>query len=364
MQKLCFGSPCSGGKSLKKCVQPTSERDFDVSNQLTKIWLPLAAAAAVAALAVFIAVRHWRPEWTTIQGAVIRQDADSHKELPVSDVLVTASRGTTSLNAHSDASGYFKVEFPGVIWPGQVLDLNFSNPGYEPLDIKIPIRFRSTTKQLIVAAMTPIPLRAENETAGTQSAVSNIKVRYTVNSQSEENIGSAVKIFQVVNQGNVPCRREPPCSPDSEWKASTGSAELDAGVGNEFRDARASCIAGPCPFTRINSSGFVHGGRIITASAVDWSDTATFLLEAEVFHTGIISNVRESYPVIFGRTFQFTLPPTQEGISLEAELNGAPMVFPLGPDLYLSWATCTARTSSESDKSTVYQCELKPGYRF
>ena len=87
-------------------------------------------------------------------------------------------------------------------------------------------------------------------------------------------------------------------------------------------------------------------------------------MEAEVNHTGISSNVRELYPVIFGSTLNFTLPPTQEGVSLEADLDGAPMVFPLGPNLYLSWANCTARTESERDKTMVYRCELKPGYKF
>ena len=142
------------------------------------------------------------------------------------------------------------------------------------------------------------------------------------------------------------------------------SVELDAGAGNEFRDARASCIAGPCPFTRIDSSGFANGGRVIIARAVDWSDTATFVVEAEVFHTGIVSSVRETYPVEFGRALHFTVPPTQEGVSLEAELNGVPMVFPMGPDHYLSWATCSVRPSSEIQKATTYQCELKPGFQF
>jgi hypothetical protein len=139
---------------------------------------------------------------------------------------------------------------------------------------------------------------------------------------------------------------------------------MDAGPDHEYRDVRASCIAGPCPFTRIDSSGFSQGGRIITATALDWSDTATFLLEAEVFRTVVDSNVRESYPVKFGQTLNFTLPPTEEGVSILAELDGTPMVFPLGPDLYLSWATCNARTNREAEKSTVYRCELKPGYRF
>jgi hypothetical protein len=74
--------------------------------------------------------------------------------------------------------------------------------------------------------------------------------------------------------------------------------------------------------------------------------------------------VRKSYPVVFGRSLSFTLPGSAEGVSLEAELNGVEMIFPLGPELYLSWATCAVRTNSSREKSTVYQCELKPDYRF
>jgi hypothetical protein len=299
-----------------------------------------------------------------IQGAVIQKDDDSRKEHPIADALVTASHGGSSLNTQSDASGYFKIAFPGVIWPGQTLTVSIQHPDYQPLDLTIPIRFRSTTRQLVIAAMTPKPVKDSNGAELAPNVVSNVRVRYTVNSQSAVNIGSAVKVFQVANDGNVPCRHRDPCSPDGYWKASTNSTQLDAGPDNEFRDARASCIAGPCPFTRIDSNGFAHGGRVITASALDWSGTATFLLEAEVFHIGSASNVRELYPVIFGRTFQFNLPPTQEGVSFEAEINGIPVIFPLGPDLYLSWATCTERSQAEGEKSTVYQCELKSGFRF
>jgi hypothetical protein len=87
-------------------------------------------------------------------------------------------------------------------------------------------------------------------------------------------------------------------------------------------------------------------------------------MEAEVYRTAINSNVRQLYPVIFGRALNFTLPPTQEGVSLEAEIDGSAMVFPLGPALNLSWATCTVRTDTEKEKTAVYGCELKPGYRF
>jgi hypothetical protein len=212
--------------------------------------------------------------------------------------------------------------------------------------------------------MTPEVQQNDTTTDTHLSVVSNIRVRYTVNSQTDENIGSAVRTFQVVNKGNVSCNGKPPCSPDGNWKASSNSLVLDAGLGNEFRDVRASCIAGPCPFTRIDPSGFVNGGRTITVSAIDWSDTTTFLVEAEVSRTAISSNLRESYPVIFGRALNFTVPPTEEGVSIEAEIDGTPMVFPLGPELYLSWANCTSRVSKQGDKSSVYLCELKPGYRF
>jgi len=185
-----------------------------------------------------------------------------------------------------------------------------------------------------------------------------------VNSQGDENIGSAVKTLQVANQGNVPCNGAGPCSPDGVWKAAAGEITLDAGLDNAFRNVSASCIAGPCPFTRIDPSGFQHGGRIITARALNWSDTVTFLVEAEVFRNSINSNVRESYPVIFGRTLNFLLPATAEGVSIEADLDRTPMVFPLGPELLLSWANCTARASRDSASSTVYRCELKPAYRF
>jgi hypothetical protein len=320
------------------------------------------SAVAAAVAAVVLRLNTWKPQLTTIQGAVIRGDADTSKEVPISDAVVTATRGTSTVSARSDASGLFQITFPEVIWPGQVVTLTFSHAEYYPLTLPLKMEFRSTASRLIVAAMkaTSVPVETPS---GKANVVSNLRIRYTVNSQAEDNVGTAVKTFQVVNQGNVPCRHQAPCSPDGLWKAASVSVNMDAGVGNEYRNVRASCIAGPCPFTRIDTHGFEHGGRNIVATAIAWSDTATFLLEAEVFHTAIASNVRQSYPVVFDRSLNFTLPGSQEGVSIEAEINGTPMVFPLGPDTYMDWATCTLRSNRDSD-STVYQCQLKPGYRF
>ena len=325
----------------------------------------IAAIAATTATVLVLRARRWNTVLMTIQGAVIQRDADAEKELPIADADVTATRGATTIRTRTDARGYFHIKFPEVIWPGQTVVLSFRHAGYFPVDMDLHIQFRSMMRRLFIAEMDPEPVAVRTSAEGGRpiSVVSNIRVRYTENFQTDEDVGSAVRTFQVVNRGNVPCRRQAPCSPDGTWRAAKGSITLDAGAGNEFRNVRASCIAGPCPFTSIDSSNFQHPGRVLTVTAEDWSDTATFLLEAEVMHTTIESSVRHSYPVLFDRSLNFTVPPTQEGVSLEAEINGSPMVFPMGPDLYLSWANCTANTN-ETEKSTAYRCELKPGYRF
>jgi hypothetical protein len=59
----------------------------------------------------------------------------------------------------------------------------------------------------------------------------------------------------------------------------------------------------------------------------------------------------------------FTLPADAEGISIQAELNGETIIFPLGPDLLMSWADCNTRAIGDGN-ARVYRCELKPGYTF
>jgi hypothetical protein len=101
---------------------------------------------------------------------------------------------------------------------------------------------------------------------------------------------------------------------------------------------------------------------VITVSARDWSDTTTFLLEAEVFRSMETQAERWSYPVIFGEGLSFTLPSAAESVSIEADVNGQTVIFPLGPSLFLSWASCDARVNP--DKARVYRCAPKPGYTF
>jgi len=325
----------------------------------------VAAAAITAAIFFFLPrARQWRPGIVTIQGAVIRADKDTRRELPISGVTVTVWDGRSSSATQSDSNGYYKLSFRETVWPSEQVTLSFRSPDYKPQDIQLLVGPNKLNK-LYVAALDPVAAPpGPHEPNKPATVVSNIRIRYTVNISAQRNIATAVKTFQIVNRGDVPCQQQFPCSPDGRWKAATGSITLDAGSNNVFRNVRASCFAGPCPFTRIDTGGFSQASRTITASAINWSDTATFLVEAEVFHNSNESSVRESYPVIFGRVMHFTLPADQEGLSIEAEINGAPMVFPLGPDLYTSWAACQARPGTEGQSSITFQCELKPGYRF
>ncbi len=336
-----------------------------MSRKRIALWV---AVAAVAATVLILSLHPWRSRLITIQGAVIRRTptaADTRGESPVAGVLVTASQGSVSISTYSDASGYFKIVFPQVVWPGQTVNLNLSAPNYRPLHLRLRMTSRAVAKRLIVAALQPLASQTMAPVPGKpDSLVSNIRIRYTVNSKRMENVGSAVKTFQVVNQGNVPCKGRKPCSPDGEWKAASKTVTMDAGVGNAFHDVRVTCIAGPCPFTRIDPDGGEPDERKVTVTATDWSDTATFLFEAAVYQAISTSNVREIYPTIFDRNLNFTLPPTQEGVSIEAEINGVPILFPLGPDIYLDWADCNERIDRNSGNSIVYACALKPGYKF
>jgi hypothetical protein len=328
-----------------------------MSDRRTILLWNLWAAAVLVAMAVLIIHRFRFFQPFTIQGAVTADNADTRKELPIADVQITVANGLAPFPTKSDASGYFSIQLRPGIRRGRPITLQFRSPNYEPLDVHDYV-----SDKLYVTQLHPIPRPATQQPNTPQQVVANIRVRYSSKSRTAVNIGSSVKAFQVANKGDVPCANQNPCSPDGRWKASIGSASLDAGAGNEFRNARVSCIAGPCPFTRIENEDFSNGGQTFTATARNWSDTATFLMEAEVFRSMSSDVVHESYPVKFGPALNFTLPAGAEGICITADLKGETIIYPLGPTLFLSWATCNARTNK--DQTTVYRCELKPGYRF
>ena len=310
---------------------------------------------ALAVLIVVLVAHFVAAVPTSIHGAVMAADAAPTRELPLADVEVTVAGDPAVGMVRSDASGFFDIPIPlgHRVRRGLPLTLGFRHPGYQPLDLR-----GVALDKLCIARLTPLPGGAPGRPTVN---IANVVARYSVRTTTMLNIGSAVKTFAVANTGNTPCRENHPCSPDGKWAAAVGSADLDAGPGNEFRNARASCIAGPCPFTKIQDTKFADG-QTLRVSALDWSDTAIFLLEAEVYRATVTNAIRESYPVIFGQALTFTLPAAAEGVSIQAELDKNAIVFPLGPALFLSWADCQLLVNK--DQTKVYRCELKAGYRF
>jgi hypothetical protein len=317
----------------------------------TTIWV-MAGILAVA-LTILLASRR---QPVTLRGSVLRQDTDPNKQLPLAEVEITAINGLGSGKTTSDPSGFFSLTLPKGLRRKQPVLLQFRHKDYKSLDWDDYI-----SDKLYVARMIPLHQETMAE-SHTDIPVSNPRIRYSVKSTAEANIGSAVKAFQVVNTGNTPCANHPPCAPGGKWKASINAQSIDAGAGNEFRNARVSCIAGPCSFTKIELENFTQDRRHFNVSVRNWSDTATFLFEAEVVHPMTSDLVRETYPVIFGRALNFSLPASAEGPSIQAEVGGEAIVFPLGPELFLRWAEC--HMSPDRDQSRNYRCELKHGYQF
>jgi len=325
------------------------------SGRKMAVWAAVIAILATVVTLVMVGVRKARP--VTLKGAVLSDDPDPQKQQPIGDVEITGSNGQAISKARSDDNGFYSLTLPKELRIRQSVKLSFRHPDYEPLDLN-----EFVGNKLYVVHMVPLPRPVKTDSKQPATMISNIRVRYSVKTTGEANVGSAVKTFEVPNKGNVPCRSEPPCSPDGKWKAAVGETTLDAGEGDEFRNARVSCIAGPCPFTKIEYQNLSNGGRSMNVAARNWSDTATFLIEAEVVRPMVSDIVRESYPVIFGPSLNFSLPGSAEGLSILAEVNGEAIVFPLGPNLFLSWATCHVRV--DKDLSRTYRCDLKAGYRF
>jgi hypothetical protein len=299
----------------------------------------------------------------TLTGDVLTQDNDPARQTPLAGVKVSAAVGSTILTTQSQPSGLFSLTIRELFRQQGTVTLTFEHSDYKPLEITAT----HPGDQLYIARMQP--LKQEKEDAS-QSAVppakliqvNNVRVRYSSKRESTINVGSLSKQFTARNLGNVPCRGRPPCSPDGRWAATTTNLPLDAEAGNEFHNLRVLCLAGPCGFTRILSPVGDRAARKVTVSVLNWSDTTTFLVEGDVVRTMVTDSVQYAFPFIVDQTMNYALPARAEGPSIEADLDGKYFVFPLGPPMLLSWATCSVEVSQEGNK--IFRCQLKPGYRF
>lgn len=324
------------------------------SRKAVIVLLPVVAAGIAVALLVKSSVAV-RP--VIVRGAVLVRSDDVDKQIPIPDVRVSVQGGLARRDAWSGPTGFFELTLGKQVKAGQLIILQFRHPQYMPLDVTV-----LAGERLNLAWMVPIAEFNPPEPDLQRTVVSNVKIRYTTKTTTLVNVGSVAKTFRVVNTGDVPCNGRYPCSPDEKWKATVGSATLTAPDGDFYSNARVSCIAGPCPFTRIRHDAFSGGGHTIRVEVLNWSSTTTFLFEAELYLSMTGDRVTVSYPVIFGQTLHFTVPADAEGVCIEADINRELIVFPLGPELRLSWAACAE--SSNPGHTNLYQCELNPAYGF
>src|SRR5277367_2572750 len=92
-----------------------------------------------------------------IEGAVIQRDADSKKQVPIAEVLITASDGVASATIRSESSGYFKLVLQKGVLSGAPVTVSFRHPSYEPLDMTVQTGRLEIQNALYVAAMVPVP---------------------------------------------------------------------------------------------------------------------------------------------------------------------------------------------------------------
>jgi hypothetical protein len=326
-------------------------------------WLIEAALTIVGVTVILIVHSRTSPlKPILLTGAVVRDDADPEKQTPLANVAVSAVGGSSEISTVSDASGLFKLTVYPRLVPGRNIVLRFTHTGYKPLEIT-----EADSGLLYVVRMEPLvreEVRVTDHAAAPPkpALINNVRLRYSFKDQAVINVGSVARQFKVINTGNVPCHGERPCSPDDKWKAGSVAFVLDAQKGDEFRNVRASCVAGPCPFTRLEPAEISRPVRSIRITALDWSDTAGFLVEAEVVRAMTTDRVHQSFPFVRGQTMSFALPAAAEGSSVLADVNGQEIVYPLGPRLILSWATCSVDVPPGGNK--IYRCELKPGFEF
>ena len=311
----------------------------------------IATAAATAGVVAALTIRTiGRQQVKSITGVVLREDPNVRNQVAIPDAEIRAAGSA----AKSAATGLFHLNLRPPSRADEPLSLAIVHPEYETLHVTIP-----ASSELQIFRLRPVHAPAPPNQP--EVTVTNARVRYAVTESSTVNVGSAAQTFEVVNHANVPCNGEKPCSPDGRWKAAIAGKSLDAGNSNLFEDARVTCIAGPCAFTKIEKDGFSAGGRHIDVLVRNWSDTTTFLFEAEVTHTMGTDAIRLAYPAIFSNSMDFTLPPTAQGPSIQATIGGEDIVFPLTPQFALTWADCSVTIARDGTK--LFHCDVKRGYR-
>jgi hypothetical protein len=179
-----------------------------------------AALLAVVVLVLLIRGRLQRRS-ASVEGAVLMQDTDPRRQLPISGVEVSTAAGETMVQSRSDAAGFFRLKVPLSLWRNETSGLDFRHPGYRSVHVS-----QQLGEQIYVVRMAAIASQSAPEPTGAQATLKDVRVRYATKATTPINVGSIAKTFEVANAGDVPCNHAPVCSPNGKWKASLGGLSL------------------------------------------------------------------------------------------------------------------------------------------
>ena len=102
-----------------------------------KIGLGILAVFVLAAIAGAWAYLRWRSQrFIVLQGAIMVDDTDPHKERPVAGVEVTATDRTQMIAVKSDPSGLFLIPLKEGTRRGAPITLQFKHADYRDLELK------------------------------------------------------------------------------------------------------------------------------------------------------------------------------------------------------------------------------------
>lgn len=211
------------------------------------------------------------PAAIVMRGVVMRDEANPEKRYAIPGVRVMATNGVAPAPVLTGTNGMFELALNPAARNGQVIDLNFSHGEYQEKDETqviaedVPYVFYLWPKTYAGLRLKALPMPSWNLFPAAYAAPETL-----------------VTTFQVINRGSVRCNGRQPCSPDGKWKAQIKTASLAAGRGKRFLRGHADCIAGPCPWTKIEMDGFSKGGPAISVAVRNWSDTVTYKLWGEV----------------------------------------------------------------------------------
>ena len=206
-------------------------------------FIAVAASAIFGAIVAGVFITSHAPgaDRTVLLGAVLEAASDPHRQMPLPNAEVTATSDSATSSATSDVSGQFRLVLTPRVKPAETVTLKVQHAGYQPWEIAGPAK-----DQIYIARLTPLQREPASAAARNEMAIGDLRVRYSVKASATINVGSFARTFAVPGGGGVPCEGSAVCSPDGRWKAASGTASYDAGDGNEFREVRVSCIAGPC----------------------------------------------------------------------------------------------------------------------